>query len=154
MIWEKLDENRIYLGLSADSADDVFEKMGRPLIEQGFAKSNYVEGLKAREAEFPTGLATLIGTAIPHTSADCVKKTTFSIAVLNKPVPFIEMGTDDDVVEVEVVIMLTIAEAHGQIDMLQRVIGIIQDADIVKEIRNAKDEKKVIELIKEKEETI
>lgn len=154
MIWEKLDEQRIYLGLKADNTDEIFEKMGRPLIEQGFAKENYVEGLIEREKEFCTGLATPIGVAIPHIAADYVNKTTFSIAVLDHPVEFTEMGTDDDKVNVEVVIMLTIAEAHGHIDMLQRVIAIIQDPELVKNIKNAKDEKTVIELIKEKENTL
>lgn len=154
MIWEKLDESRIYLGLKAENTKEIFEKMGRPLIEAGFVKENYIEGLIEREEEFSTGLRTPIGVAIPHTSADYVNETTFSVAVLDKPVQFVEMGTDDDKVDVEVVIMLTIAEAHGHIDMLQRVIAIIQDAELVKNIKNAKDEKTVIELIKQKEETL
>lgn len=154
MIWEKLDEKRIYLGLQAKNTDEVFEKMGKPLIEQGYANDNYVEGLKEREAEFSTGLPTPIGIAFPHTSANYVKKTTFSVAVLDKPVTFIEMGTDDDKVAVEIIIMLTIAESHGYIDMLQKVISITQDEKLIKNIKNAKDEKTVIELIKQKEETL
>lgn len=154
MIWEKLDESRIYLGLKAKNTTEIFEKMGQPLIKMKLVKENYIEGLIEREKEFPTGLGTAIGVAIPHTSADYVNKTTFSVAVLDKPVQFVEMGTDDDKVNVEVVIMLTIAEQHGHIDMLQKVIAIIQDSELVKNIKYAKDEKSVIELIKQKEEKL
>lgn len=152
MIWENLESSRIYLNLEAKNTDEIFEKMGSPLVEQGYAKEDYVQALKEREAEFSTGIATPIGVAIPHTSADHVNKTTFSIGVLKEPVSFVEMGTDDDKVNVEVVIMLTIAEAHGHIEMLQRVISIIQDQELVKRIKEAKDEQSIIELIKEKEE--
>lgn len=154
LIWKELDEKRIYLGLKAESCDEVFEQLGKPLIEQGYAKENYVEGLKEREAEFSTGLPTSIPVAIPHTSAEYVKKTTYSIAVLEKPVPFVEMGTENDVVNVEIVFMLTIAEAHGHIDKLQRVMAMIQDEEVLKKIKSAKDAQTIIEIVKQKEETL
>lgn len=154
MIWKELDEKRIYLGLKAENTDEVFEQLGKPLIEDGFAKENYVDALKEREAEFSTGLPTSIAVAIPHTSAEYVNKTTYSIAVLEKPVQFVEMGTEDDIVNVEIVFMLTIAEAHGHIEKLQRVMAMIQDADILQKIKNAKDAKEIIEIVKQKEETL
>lgn len=154
MIWKELDEKRIYLGLKAESSDQVFELLGKPLIEQGYVKENYVEALKERESEFSTGLPTVIPVAIPHTSAEYVNKTTYSIAVLEESVPFVEMGTDDDIVNVEIIFMLTIAEAHGHIDKLQRVMAMIQDEEVLKKMKSAKDAQTIIEIVKQKEETL
>lgn len=109
MLWQELDKELIFLDLDVQSSDDVMDILGGKLIETGYCKADYVEALKKREKEFPTGIdAGNIGIAIPHTSVEHVNKGKIAIARLHKHVPFQQMGNDDERVEVKLVFMLAV----------------------------------------------
>ncbi len=151
MVWEKLKPELIIPGLEAESSDDIFEALGGELVKQGYCKESYVQALKDREAEFPTGINTgERGVAIPHTDVSHVLKKGIAIATLKQPVSFMEMGTDDEYVKAQVVFMLAVDE-KGHLELLQAILGILQDQDVLKKLVQAKDAEEVIEIIKEKE---
>ncbi len=151
MVWEKLKPELIIPGLEAESSDDIFEALGGELVKQGYCKESYVQALKDREAEFPTGINTgERGVAIPHTDVSHVLKKGIAIATLKQPVSFMEMGTDDEYVKAQVVFMLAVDE-KGHLELLQAILGILQDQDVLKKLAQAKDAEEVIEIIKEKE---
>ena len=80
------------------------EQLGETLIKEGYAKESYIQALITREQEFPTGLdVDGVGVAIPHTDVSHVIKPGIAIAVLEKPIDFIQMGSDDDHVQVEII---------------------------------------------------
>lgn len=153
MIWEELKKELIFTELDARDTKDVFEQMGGEFIRQGYAKDTYIQGLVEREAEFPTGLdIDGFGVAIPHTPVIHVNRTGTAIAVLKNPVTFHEMGGDEeDTVEAKLVIMLCVDNPSAHIDKLQRIIGIIQDKEVLGKITEAVTPEKVIEVVKEKE---
>lgn len=155
MIWEELNESLMILGMEADSSDEVFEQLGGVLTHEGYAKDSYVEALKKREREFPTGLdIDGFGVAIPHTDVSHVNKGATGVAVLKKPVTFIQMGTDDEEVEVKLVFMLSVTDPNAHIDELQKILAIIQDTDVLEQLSEAEDTQKIIDIIKEKEITL
>ena len=111
MIWEDLDKKLIHLQAEAGHANDIFDQLGTCFINEGYSRSDYVEALKQREAQFPTGLdINGFGVAIPHTDAGYVLHETEGIMTLKHPVTFIQMGSDDTQVEVKVVFMLAIED--------------------------------------------
>ena len=111
MIWEDLDKNLIHLQADAQHANDIFDQLGGCFVKEGYSRSDYVEALKQREAQFPTGLdINGFGVAIPHTDAGYVLHETEGIMTLKQPVTFIQMGSDDTQVAVKVVFMLAIAD--------------------------------------------
>lgn len=151
MVWEKLQESLILPGLNADSSDDIFEALGGELVKQGYCKESYVQALKDREAQFPTGISTgEKGVAIPHTDVSHVNKKGIAIATLKEPVSFMEMGTDDEYVSVQVVFMLAVDE-KGHLELLQAILGILQDQRVLNRLVGAESKKEIIEIIKEKE---
>jgi len=155
MIWEELNPALIVTGLKAETSADVFREMGGRVTAEGYAKESYVQALNEREAEFPTGLdIDGIGVAIPHTSVEHVNKTTVSIGVLDHPVTFIEMGSDDDPVEVRLVFMLAVADPKKHMDELQRVLAIIQDKAVLEKLIACTDKQTIIDTIREKEDTL
>jgi PTS system galactitol-specific IIA component len=155
MIWEELKESLIITEMDAKSYQDVFKQLGGTLIQEGYAKSSYIEALIAREAEFPTGLdLNGIGVAIPHTDVTHVYQSGVAIAVLKEPVTFIQMGTDDEQVQVRLIFMLSVVEPNAHIDGLQRILEIIQDQQLLQQLLEVKDAPKIIELIKEKEKEL
>lgn len=151
MVWEKLKAELIIPGLQADSSDDIFEALGGELVKQGYCKETYVQALKNREAEFPTGINTgEKGVAIPHTDVSHVNKKGIAIATIKNPVSFMEMGTDDEYVNVQVVFMLAVDE-KGHLELLQAILGILQDQEVLNQLIEAKDAEEIIEIIKNKE---
>ena len=152
MIWEALDSSLIAIGLEADDYKDVMKNLGSVLIKEGYAKESYVNALIAREDEFPTGLdVDGVGVAIPHTSVDHVNKVGIAIATLDKPVTFVQMGTDDETVGVQLVFMLAVVDPNAHIDQLQRIIEIIQDKAVLTSLMEAKKADEIIDIVREKE---
>ncbi len=155
MIWDGLKESLIVTGMEAESKEDVFRQLGGILTKEGYTKDSYADALIAREKEYPTGLAVSgYGVAIPHTDAGHVNKTAVAIAVLKKPVTFIQMGTDDEEVNVRLVFMLSIAEPNAHIDGLQKILAVIQDASVLEQLVNAADAQEIMKRINEKEKTL
>ena len=151
MVWEKLKKELIIPGLEAKNSDEIFEALGGELVKQGYCKESYVQALKDREAEFQTGINMgEKGVAIPHTDVSHVNKKGIAIATLKEPVSFIEMGTDDEYVKAQVIFMLAVDE-KGHLELLQAILGILQDQETLTKLTEAKDAEEIIEIIKEKE---
>lgn len=155
MVWEELRKDLIFTDIEAKNTDDVFDQMGGALTRAGFGKEGYVQGLKDREEEYPTGLnIDGLGVAIPHTPVDYVNASATSIGILKNPVEFVEMGTDDDRVQVKIVFMLCVSDPNAHLEQLQRIIAIIQDKDVMQKLTEVKDPEEIIRIIKEKEEAV
>ena len=60
------------------------------------------------------------------------------------------MDEPDDLIPVKMVIMLALKEAHSHLDMLQKVVELIQDQALVKQIVETKEKDTVCQLLKEK----
>lgn len=155
MVWEELKEDLIFTDVEAENTDDIFEKLGGALTQKGYTKDSYVQALKDREAEYPTGLnIDGFGVAIPHTPVEHVNKAATCIGILKKPVEFVEMGTDDDKVDVKLVFMLAVVDPSAHIDQLQRIVTIIQDKEVMKQLAKAKDPREIIGIIHMKEDQL
>lgn len=155
MIWEELAPSLIFTDVEAASYEDVMTTLGGALIQEGYAKESYVEGLIEREKEFPTGLdIDGFGVAIPHTNVSHVNKQGIAIGVLKEPVTFTQMGTDDEEVSVKLVFMLAVVDPASHIDQLQKIIAMIQDKEVLQNITNAENAEHIIEIVKEKEITL
>ncbi len=155
MVWEELDKSLIVPEMEAKTYEDVMKKLGGLLVEEGYVKTDYPEALINREKEFPTGLdVDGVGVAIPHTDVRYVNKAGTAIAVLKQSVPFVQMGTDDEQVDVTLIFMLAVVNPTTHIEQLQRIVQIIQDKEVLKQIMNEKNAEKIIEIIKEKEKSL
>lgn len=153
MIWEELKETLIFTGMEAKTYEDVMDQVGGTFIKEGYCKESYKEALKNREKEYPTGLdIDGVGVAIPHTDVSHVNKQGTAIAVLKKPVTFVQMGTDDETTQVSIVFMLAVKEPSTQVEKLQRIIEIIQDTTVLEKLKEAENAAEVIEIIKNKED--
>lgn len=155
MIWEQLNPSLILPGIDAADYEGVMRQVGGTVIREGYAKDTYVQALIERERDYPTGLdVSGYGVAIPHTSVDHVSKPGIAIAVLNNPVTFIQMGTDDETVGVRLVFMLAVVDPNKHIDELQRILEIIQDTAVLEKLLSAGSAEEIIGLIKTKESTL
>ncbi|KRN93504.1 PTS sugar transporter subunit IIA [Pediococcus stilesii] len=134
-----LDEEIVLLDLKAENQTDALEKIADALYEKGIVKDSYKNAVVNREKDYPTGLQTpIIGVAIPHTDAEHVNKSQIAVARLKDPVHFLQMGDGEDV-SAKLIFMLALKEAHAQLEVLQKLVALIQDEEAVKSLLNLDD---------------
>ena len=122
--------------------------MGEKLLIKNIVKGTYPEAVVMREKEFPTGISSKnIGIAIPHTVAEHVNEPKVAISILKKPIEFQMMGEPNVKVQVSLVIMIAINNPDLQIDFLQKLVSIIEDHDLLLQIKNAESIDEVYELL-------
>lgn len=144
----KLDKNLVFRQLEFKTSEEVESYIADQLLNQGYVKQGYKKALLDREKQFPTALpSSPPAIAIPHANADLVNKTTLAVVTLKNPVTFKNMGAVDEDVNVQIVIALVISEPHSQVEVLQKVVGIVQNEKLRKDILNAKDNQTLINLV-------
>lgn len=155
MIWEDLKEELVLTDLDAESSGEVFERLGKTLIEEDYCRDSYIDALKTREKDFPTGVNMGgVGIAIPHTDKSHVYKGAVAIGILKKPVKFYQMGTTDEVVMARLVFMLAVDDPEEHLVFLQRILQVLQDSNTLKQLTECTKKQDVIRIIKEKEQSL
>ncbi|MEI5990153.1 hypothetical protein A5881_001646 [Enterococcus termitis] len=139
-----MKEPLLYHRLSVATQRELFEKLSTELEVEGIVQQHFLEALIERESEFPTGLPLKIGVAIPHTDGTYVNEDRLVFVTLEQPIPFNEMGGDEeDVIEVSVVIMLAIKEGKNHLSILQKLIESLQKEGFVEQLAQAEDVNKM-----------
>lgn len=147
----KLTEELVLLKIDAKDREDALTQVANNLYAQGCVKETYKDAVIARERVFATGLPTVGGgVAIPHTDVEHVNEAAISVARLSEPVEFVVMGDDTETVQVDLIFMLAMKEAHSQIDLLMKVMQILQDADALTTIKEAKTASELREFVCQK----
>lgn len=148
-IMDFFDEEFVFF-TGVTNRQQVLKLMSEALTEAGVVKPSFVQGICEREERFPTGLQTeFIGVAIPHTDSVHVNQAKVAVAILSDPVPFVEMGTTDERVNVNVVFMLALMDPEKQLEMLQYIIELLQNQSVLKEILEARKGSDVIDKIRQ-----
>lgn len=143
-----IDEDLILLNLEAENWKDVLNKVAKNAEEKGVVKESFTDALIEREKIFPTGLQSeSLGVALPHTDAVHVNDQAISLAVLTEPVEFIHMGTDDQKVNIHILFMLAIKDPSSQLELLQKLMGVIQKEEVLREIKECKSKKKALSIL-------
>lgn len=148
-LMDLLGTEHILINVDAKDAQEAIQKLTVALVETGHVAPGFSEDVWKREQTFPTGLPTQpLAVAIPHADPDHVNHSAVCIGVLNSPVPFAQMGTDGSVfLDVQLVFMLAIKEREKQVEMIQQLMIVIQNASLLEELSKAKDSTEAFTLI-------
>lgn len=145
-----LCEDLVFREVIAKTKEEVLSFLAEKLFEKGFVKQEYIEAIQEREKEYPTGLpSSEPRVAIPHANFEMVNKTTLAIATLKQPVEFHNMEKKQVRLPVQIVIMMAIGEPHGQVDMLQKIVTIIQDEPLRKAMIQTKSNRELLQLLEQ-----
>lgn len=110
----------------------VEEELAGALCAGGWVKETYANAMHEREEAFPTALdAQGINVAIPHCETEHVNQGAVAVGVLKHPVSWRRMDDSSQTCDVSLVVMLALVEAHAHLEMLQKVIAIVQDQEFV-----------------------
>lgn len=145
----QLNEELVFRNIKAGSDKEVLAFLANELYQRGYVKEDYIEAIQLRESEYPTGLpSTQPGVAIPHANFDLVNQTTLAIATLETAVGFHNMEDNQVILPTKIVIMMAIGEPHGQVEMLQKIVSIIQDEPLREQMTAANSDLKLLTLLK------
>ena len=129
----------------------VEERLARILMDGGWVKETYPAAVHEREKVFPTALdVNGINVAIPHCDVEHVEKGALCVGVLKRPVSWRCMDDATKSCDVSLVAMLALNEPHAHLEMLQKVIALIQDQELVSKVISAKDAHEAFALLGEK----
>lgn len=147
-----LNQDLVLLDVAAGSQYEFLGIVADNLHKEGFVKASYKDAVIAREKVFATGLPTLNGggVAIPHTDVEHVEKAAISFARLATPVEFVVMGDENSKVLVDMAFMLALKEAHSQIEMLQELMGILQDEEALEFLKKESDKERICKFLQER----
>ena len=146
-----LKNELILLDVEAENQFNLLEKVADNLHQLGYVKDTYKNAVIEREKVFATGLPTLMGgVAIPHTDIQHVNTPAISIARLKNPVDFVIMGDDTATVAVDLIFMRAMKEEHAQLELLQSLMGILQDEEALSFIKKAPTKEDIRKFVSEK----
>lgn len=140
----------IWLREEVHSSAEVFEIVAEKGKGEGYVNEKFLEKIKKREETFPTGLQLDgYGVAIPHTDADCIEKQFVAVVIPEESVAFKRMDNIHEEVEAQVIFVLGLNEPHSQLEMLQGLMGLLQDPTVVSTLREKEDPDEVITYLTE-----
>ena len=144
-----LNEDLVLMEVDAKDKFDLLRQAAQCLQTHGYVKESYADAVIEREKVFATGLPTVMGgVAIRHTDVEHVNTPAVCIVRLKKPVDFVIMGDDTETVSVDCIFMLAMKEAHAQLTLLQNLMGILQDADALKLVKEGTSAKEICAFVK------
>lgn len=121
----------VFLNKTFKTSNELFDFVGEKMYELGFVKEGYSEALKKREAIYPTALpGPTISVGIPHTDPEFIIKPFIAVIRVNEGIPFIQMGTNDSVIEPKIFFVLGF-QKEGAIKYQVKALSLIIDEFIV-----------------------
>jgi PTS system galactitol-specific IIA component len=140
----------IFVNVEAKDFKSLIPLLAKPLIENQDVSEDFPNKVIEREHSFPTGLPTQpFGVAIPHTDAEFVMNNKVTIATLENPIQMEVMGgMEEDTIEVSIVFLLALGQSNKQLNILQKLMGILNQEDILTRIKNG-SQKEIYKIVKE-----
>jgi PTS system galactitol-specific IIA component len=129
-----IDEAIIETNMTVVDSASVITEMGKKLLHAGLVNDDFIEAVISREGEYPTGLPTSIPVALCHTDPEYVKSSFLTVATLEKPVQFHEMGKPDNIQDVKIVFFLGILNKDKHINILKNIMKFIQSEPLLRSI--------------------
>ncbi|WP_075278852.1 PTS sugar transporter subunit IIA [Thermophilibacter provencensis] len=121
------------------------------LHEAGYVKDSYRQAILDREASFPTGLfAGDVNVAIPHCDVENVNEGAMCVGVLRHPATWGRMEDKTQTCEVSLVVMLALTDPKDHLETLRKVIGLVQDQELVARVVAAETPGEVFSLVADK----
>lgn len=139
----------IFIDFDCNSKEDFFEKISSILLEKGYVKPTFKAAIMERERNFPTGLRTVpFHVAIPHTDPENIIKPFITVIRPVKPIEFFEMGTDDVLVQAQIMFLLGIHKSEAQIPLLQSLMEMFMEESVMNELITINDKSTLLQILK------
>lgn len=134
-----IKEELIIIDNESLNREEFFLNISNILFDKGYVEETFHDAIVEREKKYPTGLEMpKITVAIPHTDVQHIKKPFIFINKMKeKSIEFIQMGTDDLIVNPEFIVVLGIKEPKNQVGLLSTLMNLFDNEDFVYKIKQA-----------------
>ena len=130
------------------TSEEVLFRLGNLLYGGGYVKKSYVNAIIEREKIYPTGLPTQPGVSIPHTDSSHVIDLALAVGILDKPVHFFEMGSEQkNIVDVSIVLALSIPDPAQIVKRLQLLFSVIQEPSFLNILTQLNNRNEISQLL-------
>ncbi|KGL46514.1 PTS sugar transporter subunit IIA [Listeria sp. SHR_NRA_18] len=142
-------EDFTLMGGEFESREELFTEVATILEQKDYVTPSFCEAIIEREKVFPTGLEMNgIVIAIPHTDTVHVKRPFVFVSQLRKPLDFIQMGTTDKGIAVEMVFVLGICDPASQVPLLASIMERFTQAQFIAGLREKQSKEALIDFLK------
>ena len=139
----------IYLNRDFSGREEMFNEIGKVLIEKEMVKPVYIEEILKREENFPTGLDLgYMQVAMPHVEAKYVNDNAVFIVTTKNGVEF-ENAEDDGMVNSKIIFGLIVKDSDKHLDFLMKLTELVQKEEALKKIYDPTDVEEVITILKQ-----
>ena len=139
----------IFLDLDGNTSEELFEEVSKKLKSLGYVTEQYVQGLKERENEFPTGLKMQnYGVAIPHTEPEFVNKEFVAVVRPKAKIEFVLMEDNDLKDEMDLCFFIGMKDGKNSPLILMNLITLIQDENLITSILKNENQNEILQLIR------
>jgi|YNPBryunderm2012_1023409.scaffolds.fasta_scaffold02196_8 PTS system galactitol-specific IIA component len=144
-----LTSEHILVNLEVKDSREAIDKITGVLVNTGHVSPEFAEDVWKREQTFPTGLPTQpLAVALPHADPDHINRSAICIGILNSPVRFAQMGTDNsETLDVHVIFLLAIKEREKQVGVIQQLVTLIQSGSMIEALAKAKEPTEALSII-------
>lgn len=121
------------------------DQLADVLFKNGHVRAGFAEAIVEREKSFPTALE--VGehnVAIPHCDAEYTITPALCFGVLRSPVTWRRMDDADETCQVNFVVMLALSDPHDHLEILQRVVSLVQNQALLEEVLSASNAADVV----------
>ena len=124
----------IFVDLKVNDFNELIPLLAQPLIKNANVAESFPNQVIDREHTFPTGLPT-------HTDAEFVINNKVTIATLKTPIQMEVMGgMNDEKIDVSIIFLLALGHSNKQLNVLQKLMGILNQEDVLTKIKNGTKE--------------
>lgn len=150
-------EKLIFVNQAFTTKEEIFEFVAQKFAEEAVVASaaDYKQALYDRENEGLTGFEN--GLAIPHGKSSTVKKATFAVIRLAKPLASAEYLSLDPNNQVDTLFVLAIPESEAgstHLDILAELATRLGDANYFKKVKSASNSAEILKLLATTEEKV
>ncbi len=150
-IMDFLSEEAISVDLKATSKEEVIEELVELLVKAGEiehkSKDKLIKTILAREVLGSTGIGQ--GVAIPHGKCDCVKELVAAFGLSSKGVDYDSL--DGEPTYIFFLLIAPADTAGPHLKALARISRLLKDKFFRDSLRQTKEEKGIIKIIKEED---
>ncbi|MGO3601470.1 MAG: PTS sugar transporter subunit IIA [Enterococcus faecalis] len=131
------------------SREELFEQVAQKASDLGWVREDFLDRIRTREETFPTGIQLMsMGAAIPHTDAECILEEFVAVITLQDSVVFQSMEDNNQQVKAQIVFVLGLNQPHAQLEMLQSLMGLLQNESALSELLLANTATELVSAIK------
>lgn len=144
----EFESDFIFPHLKANNFPEAINVIAEKLVANDYVVPEFASKVIEREKGFPTGLVLpQMNIGIPHTEAENVKKTVISVATLDKEIEVHSMIDPDQKLKISMLFLIAVSDPSGQVKILQQLMRLLQNEDLLNEIKEENSSEKILTLI-------